>query len=136
LQGLGFTAEQIDSAFIRGHNRKLIETGARRIPQPGQVMPQVLRATTVGLYLINRLCHQFSYIDAVLVDTPVFDDNVRASIENSLNIEIRLDRAELFRRYLDDQWSRLMNPRASFAFDWNRASIELRKNMEYIRSRV
>jgi hypothetical protein len=135
LQGFGFTPEQIDIALVRGHSKKLVETGARRIPQPGQVIPQALRATNVGLYHINRLSHQFAYIDAIVVDTPLLDVNARECIKNVEYIDMRLDRAEVFRRYLDHQWGMLSNTRAKFAFDWSIATTNLRKDIEYIRSR-
>jgi hypothetical protein len=135
LQALGFTPEQIDAAIIRGHNKKLIETGARRIPQPGQTMPQTLRATTVGLYHISRLCHQFSYIDAIIVDTPVFDPMVRSLIHNVSYIDQRIERADIFRQYLDDQWSRLSNTPAAATYDWSAASASLKKDIEHVKSR-
>lgn len=135
LQALGFTPEQIDAAIIQGHNKKLIETGARRIPQPGQTIPQTLRATTVGLYHTSRLCHQFAYIDAIIVDTPVFDPAVRSLIRDVSHIEQRVERAEIFRQYLDDQWSRLSNSGAAAAYDWSMASASLKEDIEYVKSR-
>ncbi len=135
LQALGFTPEQIDAAIIRGHNKKLIETGARRIPHPGQIMPQTLRATTVGLYHIGRLSHQFSYIDAIIVDTPVFDPAVRALIRDVSHIEQRIERVEIFRQYLDNQWACFSNTRAEAAYNWSAASANLQKEISHIKSR-
>ena len=132
LQVLGFTPEQIDAAIIRGYDKKLLETDARRIPQPGQVMPQTLRATTVGNYHINRLCHQFSYVDAIIVDTPIFDPHVRSLMRDVHSIEQRLERAEIFRQYLDDQWSKISNKTAKTYFSWNKASNNLKKEMVFI----
>jgi len=136
LQALGFTPEQIDAAIIRGHDKKLLETGARRIPQPGQVMPQTLRATTVGLYHTNRLCQQFSYVDAVVVDTPVFDQHVRSLIHDVPTIEQRLERAEIFRQYLDEQWTKFNAREAETFFNWNTASNALKNQMAFIKSRA
>jgi hypothetical protein len=135
LQALGFTPEQIDAAIIRGHNKKLIETGARRIPQPGQIMPQTIRATTVGLYHIGRLSHQFSYIDAIIVDTPVFDPAVRSLIRDVSYIEQRIERVEVFRQYLDNQWASFSNTRSEAAYNWSIASANLKSEIEYIKSR-
>ena len=39
LQGTRFTADQIDAALIVSTRKKMIETTARLIPQPGQRMP-------------------------------------------------------------------------------------------------
>ncbi len=136
LQALGFTPEQIDAVILRGHDKKLLETGARRIPQPGQVMPQTLRATTVGLYHTNRLCQQFSYVDAVIVDTPVFDQHVRSLIHDVPTIEQRLERAEIFRQYLDEQWTKFNVSEAETFFNWSTASNNLKNQIVFIKSRT
>lgn len=135
LQGLGFVPEQIDASIIKGYAKKLIETGARRIPQPNQIMPQTLRATSVGSYHLHRLSHEFSYVDAMIVDTPIFDENVRKLIKDVHNIEQRINRTETFCDYLDQQWSKLDLSKAKSLFDWNTVSSDLKKNIEYIRSR-
>ncbi len=105
LQGIGFIADQIDKALVISTKKKLIETAARLIPQPGQTMPHTLRVTTLGLYHITRLCSRFEYVDAVIIDTPILDSNVRESVRDVPDIDSRLDRAECFRHYLDTQWS-------------------------------
>ncbi len=135
LQGLGFTPNQIDLAIVRGHTKKLIETGARRVPQPGSIMPQALRATTIGLYHIHRLCHQFTYIDAIVVDTPILN-NKHKTILNVHTILDRLDRADLFRLYLDEQWSAFAGANTKTAFDWNIVSTALKRDIQYIRPRA
>lgn len=136
LQSLGFTPEQIDDAIIRGHKKKLLETGARRIPQPGREMPQVLRVTTVGLYHISRLCRLFVYVDATVVDTPILASDFRASIRNGRHIHERLDRGSIFRRYLDEQWASMKSSGAAFLFDWENVSKDLEANIEFIRTRI
>jgi hypothetical protein len=134
LQGLGFTPEQIDAVVVRAHRGKLVETSARRIPVPGQVMPEALRATSVGLYHVQRLCQMFSYVDAMIVDTPVFDPLVRASIKDAQRIEDRLARCEIFQHYLDDQWNHMRGK--GTAFDWDKVSQALEAEIVRIRSRV
>ena len=135
LQGLGFVPEQIDAAIIKGHSKKLIETGARRIPQPNQTMPQTLRATTVGSYHFSRLCREFPYLDAMIVDIPIFDEGIRTLMKDVHNIEMRVNRAEVFRHYLDQQWSKLDKSKAKSLFDWDAVSADLKKNIEFVRSR-
>ncbi len=134
LQGLGFTPEQIDMAIIRGHNKKLLETSARRIPQRGQVMPDCLRATTVGIYHVTRLCCQFSYIDAIIVDTPILDNKIRDRIVNSHDISIRINRAKEFCSYLDNRWDDLKA--VGSLFDWNSVSTEIKGHIERITRKV
>lgn len=136
LQGFGFTPEQIDDAIIRGHRKKLVDTTARRIPQPGREMPQSMRVTTVGAYHIRRLCRLFQYIDAIIVDTPILTPSVRTAVSDERNIVERLDRTNEFRRYLDEHWELLEGVGASYVFDWNGASRELEANIQFIRTRV
>lgn len=135
LQGFGFTPEQIDFAVIRGHRKKLIETAARRIPQPGQEMPSALRVTTVGLYHVSKLCRIFPYIDAVVVDTPIIASDFRAAIRDAHDIETRLDRAKVFCRYLSERWALLRGTGADTLFDWETISKELDIDIEGIRRR-
>jgi hypothetical protein len=131
LQGMGFTADQIDKSLVVSTRKKIIETAARLIPQPGQVMPHTLRVTTLGLYHITRLCSRFPYIDAVVVDTPILSSDVRELIRDTHTIDLRLDRAENFRCYLDSQWSQ-MNMQG-LGFDWLNASLVLKSQINHIR---
>ncbi|MFA5865335.1 MAG: hypothetical protein WC975_11690 [Phycisphaerae bacterium] len=134
LQGYGFTPEQIDWAILRGHHKKLLETSARRIPQIGQNMPVSLRVTTIGLYHIIILCNKFTYIDAVIVDTPVLDEISHSTIHDVQNIIDRLDRAEIFCSYLDTQWKTI--PENITEFDWNSLSFNLKEEIRNIRNKA
>ncbi len=134
LQGLGFMPGQIDHAVTRGVRKKLIETAGRRVPEAGQVMPNALRATTVGLYHIDELCRQFNYVDAMIVDTPIFDPGVRGAVGSARSIGERLNRMDRFRRYLDSQWMALAG--VETPFDWCDVSDALRTEQENIRMRV
>src|SRR3989442_13051957 len=65
-------------------------------------MPEAIRVTSVGLYHVKVLCRLFTYIDAVIVDTPIFDSDARReALQSAKTIRERLDPAELFREYLD-----------------------------------
>ena len=134
FQGLGFTTDQIDNTLVKTTRKKLIETTARLIPQPGQTMPHTLRATTLGLYHISRLCHLFEYIDAIILDTPILKSDIRELIHNVFDIDSRLERAEHFRGYLDTQWSamRLQGQ----GFDWKNSSVSLKQQIELIHNRI
>lgn len=132
LQGMGFTADQIDKSLVVSTRKKIIETAARLIPQPGQRMPHTLRVTTLGLYHITRLCSRFPYIDAIVIDTPILDPETKELIRDVHSIDSRLERADKFRCYLDSQWSK-MNMQ-SIGFDWLDASLLLKSQIDYIRS--
>ena len=104
IQGLGFVPDQLDSALIRAHKFKLVETSARRAPHPGHDLPPALRITTSGAYHVQRLAGMFTYIDAIIVDTPIFDFRIRSAIKDVSTILNRATRARVFKEYLDTQW--------------------------------
>ncbi|MBL7170806.1 MAG: hypothetical protein ISS46_02285 [Candidatus Omnitrophica bacterium] len=124
VQGLGYTPEQIDVAITRAIKKRLVESSARRIPEPGQTLPQALRVTTVGSYHLTRLSRYFPYVDAIIVDTPILDSDVRENIKNVENIHDRLSRAGILRNYFDNIWNRANIP--TTIFDWKQVSEELK----------
>lgn len=60
-----------------------------------------LRITPLGKFAVAELLGTFAYIDAVVVDTPVTDAIARAAIKDEGNIEARIQRGRVFKRYLD-----------------------------------
>jgi len=131
FQMAGFTPEQVDAALIRAHKKKLIETSARMAPEPGAVEPNAIRITSLGGYHIGVLTKHFTYVDAIVVDTPVLADDVYHAIPNCDEIRARLDRVEVFRAYLDAAWKSM--PRAPGVFDWDADSALLLKEVRRIR---
>jgi len=131
LQSIGFNPDQIDIAFIRAQRKRLIETEARRIPQPGQLMPQNIRITTIGKYHTEKLIRDFAYLDAMIVDTPILDRKTREVIRDVGILRDRLERADIFRRYLDEQWQQANLPTSYF--DWLSLSSVLDKQIRHIR---
>ncbi len=97
-------------------------------------MPHSLRATPAALYHNNRLCHQFTYMDAIVIDTPILDAGVRVSITDSSYLASRLERVDRFRDYLDNQWLTLKD--FAVAFDWSVASNKLKYDAQRIRTRT
>lgn len=134
LQALGFTIDQIDTSLIKAHDKKLIETSARGTPISGKILPKAVRATTVGLYHLNRLCNLFSYIDAIIIDTPIFDRDIREKILDVHVIEKRIERAKIFIDYLDKAWKLL--PNENTFFNWENNSNELKKSISYIEKKL
>ena len=134
MQSIGYTPEQIDGAVIRAYRYKLLETAVRLIPTNSEHMPDAFRITTTGQYHLLRLMCLFPYIDAIVVDTPIFDDKAREKIHDVRNIEERLDRAEIFREYLDGIWQ--FDPETTSLFDWPATSFELLNNIKRIRARI
>ena len=134
LQGLGFIPDQIDAAFVRAHRAKLLETSARRVPIPGQQMPPAVRVTQPGVYHLRRLSCEFAYIDAVIIDTPIFDTGLRQLMKRDANIFDRLERAERFCDYLDRQWAAFDG--LETVFQWPLTSAALRNQIIYIREKA
>ncbi len=134
LQGLGFVPEQIDFAIIRGGKYKLIQNSSRENPEVSGNFPQAIRVTTVGQYCITDLCTEFPYIDAMVVDTPILDIDTKNSIHDETYISKRIERAELFKAYLDRSWEPLKIQ--GTAFDWQEVSVKLQRNIEYIKSKI
>lgn len=134
LQGLGFTPEQIDFAIIRAHRQALVETPASQTPDTKTNYPRMFRATTIGLYHVDRLCSEFAYVDAMIVATPILDSGVRDQARNVHSVQDRLERAKLFQAYLDDKWSDATFGHASF--EWPAVSRELTRDMEHVRRKA
>lgn len=134
LQNFGYTPEQIDYAIIKGIRNKLLETSAHIIPDLRLGFPELIRATTIGLYYIKRFCSLFSYIDAIIVDTPILCDSFREKILNVSTIQERLERAEIFRNYLNSKWV-LLKDKSTF-FDWFIVSEKLKSEIEKIKGKL
>ena len=132
-QSVGFTPTQINSAIARALQKNLIETEARRTEED-EAQPKSFRATTVGIYHVKRLIKQFTYVDAMIVDTPILDEAVRGKITNVERIDERLNRAIIFAGYLDRQWEKVNQK--GLGFNWENVSKELKINVENIRKKI
>lgn len=130
MQALGFVPDQVESSLRRLSNKKLIETSERITFDEGLQdlvgdMPLAFRATTIGAYHVNRWAATFSYLDAMLIDTPILDSHVREQLIPgiaSFDIRDRFRRANEFAAYLDRCWGTLASQSPPY-FDW----ITLRK---------
>jgi len=131
FQAVGFTAEQVDFALVRAHNKKLIETAARVAPERGTAEFNVVRVTSVGAYHLLTLVGLFAYLDAVVVDTPILDTDSYHVITNCGEIRARLERAQVFGSYLDRAWK--ATPPVPGVFDWATASADLNQEITRIR---
>jgi hypothetical protein len=130
----GYIETPIDRALSRCLLRKLAESSTRRISRPGTSTPPALRITLLGAYHIERLIRMFAYVDAMIVDTPIFDPQVRAEIRDVSSISERLDRAAIFKAYLDAEW--LKHGKSSGSFDWSNVSEQLQNDISKVRLRV
>ena len=134
LQGQGFTVSQIDLAMIKASRYSLVETEARSGVGSDDV-PNTLRITTVGAYHLHRLIQRFTYVDAIIVDTPILSPPVRGSFETPTSIRERLDRVDVFRAYLDMEWEKSGLADVG-AFSWRTVSAALEKDVQMIKARL
>lgn len=112
MHKFGFSEEQSQHALRKLARNRLIETPIlhyREIGVEEATPPQTFhyRVTSVGLYHIRKWFCSFSFLDAVSIDTPVFEDDHRdkiVSLAGSFNISDRLNKAKAFREYLESQW--------------------------------
>jgi hypothetical protein len=127
MQRWGFLPSQTEKALRRLTNKRLIETTERITFEEDLVgligeMPDGFRETSIGAYHIRRWAGDFAYLDAMIFDTPIFDETVRDEISGKLesfDIADRYQRTLTFRNYLSSTWdSSTLRP--SY-FDWGEA---------------
>jgi hypothetical protein len=114
MQAQKYSEQQTEGILRRLTNKKLIETTQRVTfdeSSTGLVgeMPYAFRLTSVGLYHTQRWLATFAYLDAMLSDTPIFDDQVFQGIATRIgshHIAQRLERTLEFRTYLSSVWNR------------------------------
>lgn len=130
LQDLGYTPKQIKTAVRKSLMRNLLDTASEKDDEDLE-LPLTLRVTSLGAYSLQYLCKKFTYIDAIIVDTPILEDNLRSTIEDVDTIAKRLSRAKVFIEYLDICWDQVSTD-VRGVFDWGVVSADLRKEIEYI----
>lgn len=134
-QQLGFQPVQITGVLERLLRSKLVETETKRLLSVRyETRDLYFRITTIGSYYYQKLVGVFTYVDAMIVDTPIVDRAVRERIGDEVNILRRLERAEEFRRYLDSQWTNI--EMAAEVFNWRRLSSQLNAEINYIKGRL
>lgn len=112
LQSHGFTPGQIEWHIRRLASRNLIEAVERISLQAeqeleGLALSKRYRLTSVGKYHLRNWACTFSYLDAVSVDTPLFDKDLFERLGETLrdfDIKGRFERAVAFKSYLSTRW--------------------------------
>jgi hypothetical protein len=127
LHELGFDAGQVENQMTRAISGKLIDDSPDGIAAS-------FRIRTVGAYMCQKMPTWFAYVDAVVIDTPVVDLAARREIEDVQGVIDRLNRGELFRKYLDTQW--LSAEIGTDVIDWPSLSSALQRDIDHARSRA
>ena len=142
MQRWGFLPLQTESALRRVTNKRLIETTERLTFEEDLTgligaMPEGFRATSIGAYHIRRWLGVFAYLDAMVFDTPIFDEDVAVQIASKLesyDISDRYERTLAFRNYLTAAWdaSGLRPP----YFDWLVIVKQGQENFDRVRRAI
>jgi hypothetical protein len=131
LQGLGFALEAISFALNHLGRFRLIEAP---LSDFDVAHADRARITTVGAYTLSKLPGLFTYCDAVLADTPIMAQEIRARIGTVHSIVDRLARVKAFSAYLDDCWAGVGLGADGWA--WPPVSAALGKDVARIESRT
>ncbi len=134
MQKLSYLPFSIDLALNFMFSKELFETSEKGNYLNTDKNELMLRTTGKGIYHLSHLENSFTYIDAIIVDVPIFDKTTRENISNSFDIRDRLERAIIFADYLDSIWDRENFTNTHFV--WKQKSQELRTDIEKIKMRI
>jgi hypothetical protein len=134
MQKIGFVPSTIDLALNFMYSKGLFETSEKGNALNTEKNALRIRATGTGIYHLNYLINSFTYIDAVIVDTPIFNIETKGQITNPQDIARRLDRAKIFTDYLDKIWQE--SNFQSNPFLWTLKSKELKEDIARISERI
>lgn len=134
LQSFGFTPTVIDAVLKRAINKRLVDVEARKTFEAVSELPKVVRSTSVGIYHATKLIESFSYVDAMIVDTPILTEGFKIKITDANDIQHRLKRCKIFAEYLDHCWSNF--EKSPSEFEWPIYRKRLIKNIENIELRT
>lgn len=93
-----------------------------------------IKLTTLGKYHLFSLVRQFQYIDSIIIDTPIIDDETRIHITDSQDIKSRISRTESFIKYLDSCSLYIKDVEVQKL--WEEISISVKENMKSIKEKV
>ncbi|MFW0771085.1 hypothetical protein ACLRGH_13795 [Arthrobacter koreensis] len=102
LQHQGFSGPSIQETLRRGVKHRLLD---EPMNSRNDENFERVRVTSVGLYTKNRLPGLFSYLDAMVVDTPILDETFYQEIDDAFSLAQRLHRAVRFTTYLNTAWN-------------------------------
>ncbi|MBC5767374.1 hypothetical protein [Ramlibacter albus] len=141
MQSAGFHIDQITSHVQKLTRRRLIETTERRLLDTGEELkerqlPEAFRITSVGAYHLKKWCSDFGYLDAVVFDTHLLDDEIRSELAAEVNDDrllARYRRASKFREYLDATWL-AFSPQPYF--DWKSTRVASQNSFVRVERRL
>lgn len=129
-QKLKFSQSQILDCILFLLSKKLIDSELDEIPKSSSEISKSVRITSLGAYHFHYLINRFVYIDAVIDDTPILIDSFKEKIKISESLGERLERALVFKEYLDKAWEDIENKNCSF--NWAEYSKDLIESIKSI----
>ena len=130
-QHLGFNVDQIAASLEHAVLTRLLDVA----PRYSRDRPRLhYRITTVGAYITRILLAYFAYVDAVIVDTPIVDEQYRGLISDIHTLPERLARSEYFRLYLDRQWTKIAA--TTLPWYWSDTSKRLAEDIRQVGRRT
>jgi len=131
MQDAGYQTEQIRFAIERLIAAGMIESMDKGKDGGGQI--EEVRINTTGGYYLHTLSRMFTYVDAMVVDTPIVEHEYSTRIRSVEDIDERLDRGLAFVEYLDRQWSNVAAIR--LVFDWVDVAAAITSDIQDIKAR-
>jgi len=132
LQGFGYTPSQIDVSINTCIQDNLLEVSGRIIDNNVDSKTSLIRTTTLGLYHIDELTYEFTYIDAMTVDTPILDK--KFELDDARDLDSRLNRVKKYLEYLTNCW--VESGIESDLYNWMNIYEELIQNIDSIELKV
>ncbi|MCJ2011558.1 hypothetical protein [Methylobacterium sp. J-076] len=125
LQSLGYRPAVIDATLRMANNKKLIESPERITFEEDEdgaygFVPRAFRINTIGAYHLKTWMTSVTYMDAMVVDTPIFEENTAEELRRtirSMKLSDRYQRAVRFRDYLTNVW--IASGMTPSYFDWD-----------------
>lgn len=134
LQAVGYIVPQINKGILAAHKKNLIETSEKGTEINAEAVPSMLRITSMGAYTIETIINDFTYLDSIIVDTPITDKKTRSKVHNVSSIKDRIERVEIFCKYLSNVWDKIKDKETFF--EWNIHLEKINKKVLYIKTRV
>ncbi len=106
VQPFGFSIDSISDALERAVNSRFITRSG--FDRRDRRQPRAYRVAPCGVYATRKLARLFTYIDAVIDDTPIADPAFFSTLNpmsHTREIGARLRRAERFVEYLTEGWA-------------------------------
>jgi hypothetical protein len=114
LQEIGYNEKEIEISLFRCIKNSLL--AAPNYEE--DIAPIRLRILPAGAYTLLKLGCMFTYIDSIIIDTPIVYHEYREKIHDIQTIDERISRVEIFLEYLEKSWEGIN----SECFNWKEYS--------------